>query len=123
MESVDRNSYRAQQDELLAEMKVALWLMRAAVVSLMGLGLWLMLREFLPKEGPHQLLAETVRGPEEQKMVERAAAWLESKDLNGTYHLQCRSNGECALTYTRNGVLHGAMIRCYDKGCIALSGW
>lgn len=70
-----------------------------------------------------KLLAETARGPEEEKMVRRAAEWVESKGLSGPFHLQCKADGECALTYTRNGVLHGGMIRCYDKGCIALSGW
>lgn len=68
-------------------------------------------------------VAEDRRGPEETKMIDRASQWLDSKGLSSNLFLQCNAEGECALAYTRGGVLHGAMICCYDKGCIALSGW
>lgn len=73
--------------------------------------------------GPQRALAETEQGPAEEKVVRKASTWLGSKGLDRDLYLQCKADGECALTYTRAGVLHGATIRCYDKGCIAVSGW
>ena len=94
-----------------------------ACITFVGVsGIFVNVRQELELRAVQQL-AETEQGPEEKKMVEKASAWLGSKGLDRDLYLQCKADGECALTYTRAGVLHGATIRCYDKGCIAISGW
>lgn len=85
-------------------------------------GLFVTTREMFT-DHKFKVIAETTRGAEEQRVVDLASAWLDSRGLKSSLHLQCTAEGQCALTYVRDGVLHGGMLRCYDKGCIALSGW